>query len=666
MCGIVAMLSLDGPLPPGQARRATDALAHRGPDGRGLWASADGRVALGHTRLSMVDPLADQPLASEESDLHLVVNGEFYDFERIQRELRGRGHRLRTRSDSEIALHLYQEQGTGCLRDLRGEFSFALWDEPRGTLFAARDRFGIKPLFYAQLGPVLYVASEVKALLAAGVPAAWDEEAAHDALHLAFDASRSLFRGIRQLPPAHLLVAGPAGVRLERYWDIPYPTQAEAAASTAALERRGAVEEAIEHTRSLLDEAVALRLRADVPVGCLLSGGVDSSAVLGIAARHTSRPVAAFTIGFNQAAYDERDVARATTASAGGAFHLLPLGDRELADAFPDAVRAGEMLQFNAHGTARFLLSREISRAGYKTVLAGEGGDELFAGYAFLRASMPALAGGDGASGALVGSASGSFAGAIGSLTGRLPAPLAFGLRLLRPPTAAQRELATVSPWLARVARGLGLRGPAVDTLVTRLSVARGVLAPEFVGRFREHDPYRDLYRSLDARGSLRAWEPARAMLYLWLRTLFASYHLAADRLDMAHAVEVRMPFLDHVLWEHVCRYPVSLLAKDGQNKYLLREAVRPSIPDAVYQRTKQPFLAPPAAATPGNPLHDFAQDTLRGSSLAFVDRAAVVRLLDGLPSRRPSELQALEALLMALVSLTILDRAYFTAGERQ
>jgi asparagine synthase (glutamine-hydrolysing) len=311
------------------------------------------------------------------------------------------------------------------------------------------------------------------------------------------------------------------------------------------------------------------------------------------------------------------------------------------------------MLQLNAHGTARYLLAREISRAGYKTVMAGEGGDEAFAGYAFLRAAMPSAPGADAASGGLVG-------GAAGPLGGRLPASVVFGLRLLRPATPAQRQLAAVSPWLARVTRGLGLRGPAVDTLAARLSVVREVLAPGFLDRYRDHDPYRGLYRSLDARDHLRAWEPARAMLYLWLRTLFAGYHLAADRLDMAHAVEVRMPFLDHVLWEHLCRYPVTLLARDGQNKYLLREAVRPAIPDAVYRRTKQPFLAPPAAATPGNPLHDFVQDTLRGSSLAFVDHGAVVRLLDGLPARPAAELQSLEALLMALVSLTILDRTSF------
>src|SRR5512134_2579722 len=173
MCGIVALYSATGSLPSGALGRATDALAHRGPDGRGEWQADSGRTALGHTRLSLIDPLADQPLVSEDGRLRLVVNGEFYDYETIQRDLRERGHALQTRSDSEIALHLYEDEGVGCLRTLRGEFAFVIWDEGRQELFAARDRFGIKPLFYAQVGPVLYLASEIKALIAAGVPAAW-------------------------------------------------------------------------------------------------------------------------------------------------------------------------------------------------------------------------------------------------------------------------------------------------------------------------------------------------------------------------------------------------------------------------------------------------------------------------------------------------------------
>jgi asparagine synthase (glutamine-hydrolysing) len=175
MCGIVAMYSPSEPISAISLEKATLRLTHRGPDGQRWWVSGDRRVGLGHARLSIIDlATGDQPIASEDESQHIVVNGEFYDFERAQRELEGRGHRLRTRSDSEIALHLYEDLGTACLQRLRGEFAFALWDGPNDTLFAARDRFGIKPLFYAHHAGTLYLASEIKALFAAGVPARWD------------------------------------------------------------------------------------------------------------------------------------------------------------------------------------------------------------------------------------------------------------------------------------------------------------------------------------------------------------------------------------------------------------------------------------------------------------------------------------------------------------
>ena len=631
MCGIVAIYAPGRRVPPDAASRAIDRIAHRGPDGRGLWQSADGQISLGHARLTLIDPEAAQPLSSEEDRHRIVVNGEFYDYRRIQKDLRGRGHRLRSRGDSEIALHLYEEQGSGALTQLRGEFAFALWDEPKQQLFAARDRFGIKPLFYAERAGILYLASEAKAILAAGVPAAWDEQSVYQSLHLAFDASRSLFSGIRQVPPGHFLIGSADGIRLERYWDIPYPPR-------SAPPRAHVTEATIERVRDLLDESVELRTQADVPVGYLLSGGIDSSTVLALGARHTDRPVTAFTIGFDDPAYDESELAVETARAVGADIHVVRLDDRETVATFAEGVRHGEMVQFNAHGTARYVLSREIRRAGYKAVMAGEGADELFGGYAWTR---PALAS-DGAR--------------------RWRSWLAMGVRLLSPASPEHRELAVTSPWLARMSRAIGGTDLAIGSLVDRLRLARTALDPEFLKRFRGFDPYRSLYESLDHGDLLRRIEPGKALLYLWLRTIFVNYHLAADRLDMAHAVEVRLPYLDHVLFEEVSQIPSAELLRGGTNKFLLREAARPFVPASVYQRIKKPFLAPPAAATPGTAVHEFVQDTLRGSSLPFLDRRRVIEILDSAAACRPSHLVALEALLMALVSLTLLDEHYFSA----
>src|SRR2546425_4426471 len=228
MCGIVAMFSEHGSVTAESLQRATRSLHHRGPDGQRHWIAPHGRVGLGHARLSIIDlTTGDQPIANEDETLHVVVNGEFYDYQRYQRALTDRGHRLRTRSDSEILLHLYEEEGTHCLRHLRGEFAFVLWDERNGLLFAARDRFGIKPLYYGRFDDTLYVASEAKALFAAGVPARWDHESLFQDLHGILDGDRALFEGLYQGPPGHYPLASGNNVKLAPDWDLNFPTLAE-------------------------------------------------------------------------------------------------------------------------------------------------------------------------------------------------------------------------------------------------------------------------------------------------------------------------------------------------------------------------------------------------------------------------------------------------------
>ena len=277
MCGIVALFSRRAPIDASTVERATRSLYHRGPDGQRHWISPDLRVAFGHARLSIIDLVTgDQPIASEDNCTHIIVNGEFYDYERIRRDLESAGHHLRTRSDSEIALHLYEDLGTECLHHLRGEFALVLWDQRNRTLFAARDRFGIKPLFYAFHNDTLYLASEVKALFAAGVPARWDETSMSHAVEMGSYQRRTLYDGIFQVPPGHYLLATDQHIQLNQYWDFNYPRANE-------IPARSDADYAAEF-RHVLEEAVRLRLRADVPVGCYLSGGLDSCSVLGLAA----------------------------------------------------------------------------------------------------------------------------------------------------------------------------------------------------------------------------------------------------------------------------------------------------------------------------------------------------------------------------------------------
>src|SRR6266436_5353130 len=304
MCGIAAIFSPSSPIPAGALERATQLLRHRGPDGERQWMAPDRRVALGHTRLSIIDlTTGDQPIANEDESLRIVFNGELYGYEAIQKELEHGGHRLRTRSDSEIVLHLYEEFGADCLHRLRGEFAFVLWDSVNGTIFGARARFGIKPLFYALHEGRVYFASEVKALFAAGVPARWNGESVYHSLEFAGHQTRTLFDGVFQIPPGHYMIATEKRLQLNKYWDLDYPEETGAAATRSDSEY-------VEEFRHAFEEAVRIRLRADVPVGCYLSGGIDSCAILGLAARHHPEPIRAFTLAFDRPEYDEGEVAR--------------------------------------------------------------------------------------------------------------------------------------------------------------------------------------------------------------------------------------------------------------------------------------------------------------------------------------------------------------------
>ena len=635
MCGIAAILSQNGPVPAAALRRATAALRHRGPDAERTWVSPSGRVGLGHTLLVINDPQGHQPIASEDGRLHIIVNGQFYDFKRIRAELEARGHRFRTRSDSEIALHLYEDLGAGCLEQLRGQFAFVIWDEETGRLFAARDRFGLKPLFYAEHEGALYLASEAKALFAAGVPRGWDERGVYHWLLACPDERRSLFRGIRQVPPGHVLRAGRGGVRLERYWDLPVAGRGRKSPGGQAAAASAEFDRVVERTRELTEEAVRLRMVAGVPVGCLISGGLDSSSVLGMAATCTDGPVAAFTVGFERREFDETPGAREMAAAAGADHTVVTLSDADLADHFADAVWHAETLQYNTHGAARYLLSRGVREAGYRSVLAGEGADEAFFGYEFLRAATGASRGGLG------------------------PRKLLRILSgLLRSPKRHHPTLAAVSPWLARLALLL----PAAPSLFTRLSGGLGLIqsvcSRDFLRGFDSYDPYRTYYRRCKKAADLSRREPARRLLYLWLHSIFANYHMAADRLDMAHGVEVRLPFLDHELFEYCNSLPLAVLTDHAREKHLLRQAVRSYIPDAVYGAVKRPFMAPSAVGVDG-PLHDFLQDTLRGEAMKavpFVDAGAVGGVLDGLAGLGEGDRGSVDSLLLMLASVAVLQ----------
>jgi len=643
MCGIVALYSPERPIDPGILERATATLAHRGPDGRGHWLSAGRDVGLGHCWLALLDltATAGQPMADAAGGVHVVVNGEFYDFERIRDELQREGHRFHTRSDSEILLPLYRRHGVAALARLRGEFAFVLWDAPNRRLFAARDRFGIKPLFYARIGRQLFLASEIKALLAAGVPAEWDGEVVHQ-LHSiwAHPPGRTLFRNVFQVPPGHYLLATDESCELVRYWDFDFPRE-------TAPEETLPVAEQVARVREKLHEAVRLRLRADVPVGCYLSGGIDSCAALGIAARYSRVPPHAFTLSFDDPAYDEIRVAEEMARHAGAPFHPIEVRSADFAAHFDRALQSGETLIYNASVVAKHLLSRHVRDAGHKVVLTGEGADEVFAGYAPFRQDLlrhrhapddPELA----------------------RQLAALHAKNRISLGSL--PTGAPH------PALASLRAALGSVPAFLEAPAHYLDAGRKFFHPEFRERFRDRDVFGDFIRAFDVAGQLAGRHPVNQSLYLWSRSLLPNYLLSqlGDRMEMAHSVEGRLPFLDHELVELVTRLPVSVKIKDGTEKYLLREAVRDVVTDTVYRRQKHPFMAPPAAGTMESPFFRLVNETLRDGALKevpFYDADEIRRLLDLLPTMDALTRQRVDPLLMTFLSVTRLQTIFRIGG---
>jgi asparagine synthase (glutamine-hydrolysing) len=352
MCGIVAVAgAIAGDIEPALA-----ALAHRGPDGRGVWRSPDRLVTLGHTRLAVVDPEGGaQPIANEDGSIIAVVNGEIYGDHDLRR------HTLRSRCDAELVVHLYEEYGDDFVREVRGELAFVLWDARRRRLLAGRDRFGIKPLLWAAYGDGIALASEAKALFALGVPARWDAETFLHAAHTQYTwPDRTLFEGVRQIEPGQLLVWDGAPVT-RRYWNV-YEHR-----------RDGAL-------RPALDEAVRLRLRADAKVCVQLSGGLDSTAVAALAR------VPAFTVAFaGGGSYDERAIAEQSARLLELPLEIVEVTADDIATLWPDAVAHGEGLAINGHIVGKYLLSRAMRDAGFKVALTGEGADEVLAGYPHLR-----------------------------------------------------------------------------------------------------------------------------------------------------------------------------------------------------------------------------------------------------------------------------------------
>ena len=460
----------------------------------------------------------------------------------------------------------------------------------------------------------------------------------YQANHLSVPAlDRSLFEGVFQVPPGHFLLADRSQIRILRYWDFDYPRISESQALLADSEYA----EQFQHS---LDEAVRVRLRADVPVGCYLSGGLDSCAVLGLAARHRSDPIRAFTLTFDQPAYDEGPIAREMAARAGAEYYPIPIKQSDLADQFGAAAWQSESLFLNAHGVAKFLLSKAVHDAGYKVVLTGEGSDEILAGYPHFRRDM------------LLYNNQGQHERTVEQLLLELEQanPVSHGLLL---PAGKGVSLASIEG-------SLGFAPSFLESFSTAAFKLRSVYRAEFASEFAGRDPYRVFLNGLDVEGQLTGREPVNQALYLWSKAQLPNYVLTVlgDRMEMAHSVEGRVPFLDHHLVELVRDLPVSSKIRGTTEKFVLREAAKPVLTATVYARQKHPFLSPPAANAPDERLNQLLQDTLRGATLGsvpFYDQPKVIALLDSLPEMDLGARTAVDLVLMVILSACMIHEKF-------
>jgi asparagine synthase (glutamine-hydrolysing) len=563
MCGIAGILYTDPrrPVDPAALQAMGNSIAHRGPDGEGFWVEPG--VGLAHRRLSIIDLAGgSQPIGNEDGSVQVVFNGEIYNFAELRSGLEARGHRFRTDSDTEVLVHLYEDEGDGLMDRLRGMFAFALWDRAGSRLLLARDRLGIKPLYLLRDAEKVLFGSEVKALLAyPGVDRNVNVEALEDYLTYGMTAGgRSIFRGIEKLPPAHVLALRPSdlGGAPRRYWRLQFDP-----------DPRPSVDDWSEAVREKLDEAARMHLIADVPVGAFLSGGIDSSVLVASCAGRVRGPLQTFAIGFREASFNEAPHAR-LVAERYGTRHVEEIVTPDAVSLLDELAEHFDEPFADPSAVPTFLVSRLASRS-VKVVLSGDGGDEAFGGYA-------------------------RYAHDLAEAEQRRRLPAWFRRAVLGPIARAWPR----ADWLPRPLRAktrlTNLASDAGSAYANTLALCRpplrrGLLAPDLAATLNGYDPgwvVREAFAAAPAGDPLAGMLAADVAL-----SLPDDFLVKVDRASMAHGLEVRPPLLDHELMELAARIPSGLKVRGGQTKWLLRHAYRGRLPESILWRPKAGFDIP-------------------------------------------------------------------------
>ena len=572
MCGIAGILDFrdDELIEEREMRLMLAAIRNRGPDQFGIY--LDGQVALGSARLSIIDlGTGQQPISNEDGSLWIVFNGEIFNYVELRPELEALGHRFTTESDTEVLLHLYEQFGPACLKRLNGQFAFAIWDNRARTLFLARDRLGVRPLFYTVSGTRLIFGSAIKAILSQRQVRAEIDPAILDQVFTFWAplSPRTIFKDILEIPPGHYLIARDGERTVKRYWQVEFP---EANADSTWARGNGELEPGLEEFSALLIDAIRIRLRADVPVGAYLSGGLDSSLIAALVQQFTTNRLSTFSIAFHDPHFDESAFQSRMARFLGTEHQVVQVAPADIGRVFPEVVWHAEVPLMRTAPAPMFLLSKLVRDCGFKVVLTGEGADEFLAGYDIFKEAK------------------------IRQFWARQPDSLRRPMLLKRLyGDVAGFSASSASMLKAFFGEGLGgLDNPEYSHMVRWRNNQR-------TRRFFSDDvlqssaPSRALALADQMHPRFAKWDYLARAQYLEIQTFLSPYLLSSqgDRMAMAHSVEGRFPFLDRRVIEFCNQLPAKFKLHRLTDKYLLRKLGARWLPEEIWRRRKRPYRAP-------------------------------------------------------------------------
>lgn len=639
MCGICGFIQSSGAPDDKLILSMMGRLAHRGPDGSGYF--RDERAALGHTRLAIIDAAGGvQPLANETGSLWVSYNGEIFNYVELSRELKALGHRFKTASDTEVVVHAWEQWGPACFDRFNGQWALALWDRAAGELILSRDPSGILPLFYCEAGGRFRFASEIKALFAdPSVPRAFDPAGLSEILSLWCPvAPRTPYAGINELEPGHWARFKNGALTKGAHWQPEFP---------ATGTEQGDIDENAEKLRATLIEATRLRfLRADVPVGAYLSGGIDSSVTAAVIAGYTSAPLRTFSLRFADAEFDEAPYQQEMAERLGTEHLSIEVGADDIAAVFPEVVWHGEKPILRSAPAPLYLLSKLVRESGYKVVVTGEGSDEMLAGYDIFREMKVRL----------------FWARDRASLKRGRAAELLYPWMRRSPGKA---------PSFARAFFGKNL-DPADPALSHRprwdaTAAVRLMLAAPLRDRVEAETPEADLLARMPATAS--TWDPLARAQWLEAMTLLPGYILSAqgDRMLMGNSVEGRFPFLDRSFMEAANALPAQQKLLGLDEKHILKRAFADLVPSSILRRPKQPYRAPDASSFFKGSRHDWLEDAVSAKKLAeagIFDPAAVKALFEKCAAVDGERMSNTDNQRVLAVVSTQLAHSFFIAGD--